>query len=69
MENMKQKAQGQVGENTLWDGPLDQSNRPHGQGSSSGAKGMKLKQMKPCGCIVGCNCNELKGPITSRAKM
>lgn len=61
MENMKQKAQGQVGENTLWDGPLSQEGRPHGQGSSSGSKGMKLK-------LADCGCDSLKGPITSRAK-
>ena len=58
---MKQKAQGQVGENTLWDGPLDQGNRPHGQGSSSGSKGVKLK-------LADCGCGSLKAPITSRAK-
>jgi len=68
IENMKQKAQGQVGENTLWDGPLSQAGRPHEKGSSSGAKGMKLKLMQPCGCIGDCGCSGLSGPITSRAK-
>lgn len=67
MENMKQKAVGQVGENTLWDGPLSQASRPHAKGSSSGSKGMKLKLMQPCGCIGDCSCS-LSAPITSRAK-
>ena len=58
---MKDKAQGLVGENTLWDGPLSQANRPHGKGSSSGAKGMKLK-------LADCGCDSLKLPITTRAK-
>ena len=47
---------GIVGENTLWDGPLSQEGRPHGKGSSSGSKGMKLKLMQPCGCIGDCGC-------------
>ena len=58
---------GIVGENAIWDGPLSQVSRPHGKGSSSGAKGMKLKLMQPCGCIGDCACN-LSAPITSRAK-
>ena len=33
---------GVVGESHIWDGPLDQGGRPHGQGSSSGAKGMEI---------------------------
>jgi len=67
MENMKQKAVGQVGENTLWDGPLSQAGRSHVKGSSSGSRGMKLKLMQPCGCIGDCGCN-LSAPITSRVK-
>ena len=59
---------GIVGENTLWDGPLSQEGRPHGKGSSSGSKGMKLKLMQPCGCIGDCGCAGLQGPITQRAK-
>ena len=53
---------GTIGENTLWDGPLSQEGRPHGQGSSSGKNGMKLK-------LADCGCDSLKGPITSRAKV
>jgi len=34
---------GIVGESHIWDGPLDQKGRLHGEGSSNGAKGMKLK--------------------------
>tara|TARA_R110000764_G_scaffold207317_1_gene292907 strand:+ start:787 stop:954 length:168 start_codon:yes stop_codon:yes gene_type:complete len=52
---------GIVGENTLWDGPLSQENRPHGKGSSSGKNGMKLKLDVPCTCGAGT-------PITQRAK-
>ena len=39
----KKNSVGIVGETHIWDGPLDQSGSPHGMGSSSGAKGMKLK--------------------------
>ena len=34
---------GIVGENTLWDGPLSQADRPHGKGSSSGKKRNQAK--------------------------
>ena len=39
----KKDSVGIVGESQIWDGPLDQAGRLHGQGSSNGAKGMKLK--------------------------
>ena len=39
----KKDSVGIVGETRIWDGPLDQAGRLHGQGSSNGAKGMKLK--------------------------
>ncbi len=52
-------AGGVVGENTIWDGPLSQVGRPHGAGSSSGAKGMRLK-------LDGVPYSE--GPITQKAK-
>lgn len=61
-------AGGVVGENTLWDGPLSQDNRPHGKGSSSGITGMKLKLMQPCGCAGNCGCGEPDLPITAKAK-
>ena len=34
---------GIVGETHIWDGPLSQKGRLHGEGSSSGIYGMKLK--------------------------
>ena len=40
--NATGKAQGQVGESALWDGPLNQQGRPHGKGSSSGINGMQV---------------------------
>ena len=44
MEKLKPGTKvGIVGESHVWDGPLDQAGRLHGQGSSNGAKGMKLK--------------------------
>ena len=55
----KRNSVGTVGETSIWDGPLNQAGRPHGMGSSSGAKGMKLK--------LGAVPYEA-GPITQRAK-
>jgi|TARA_R110000851_G_scaffold324736_1_gene492247 hypothetical protein len=40
--NAAGNAEGQVGEGTLWDGPLSQVGRPHGKGSSSGINGMQV---------------------------
>ena len=57
----KAQLDGQVGENAVWDGPLDTSGFPMGKGSSSGINGMKLK-------LADCGCDSLKGPITQRAK-
>ncbi|WP_286931418.1 hypothetical protein [Marinobacter sp.] len=37
---------GVVGENSIWDGPLDQNGRPHGVGSSSGITGMQVLKAK-----------------------
>ena len=43
MEKLKPgKKVGVVGESHIWDGPLDQADRPHGQGSSSGINGMQI---------------------------
>ena len=43
MEKLKQGTKvGVVGESHIWDGPLDQADRPHGVGSSSGANGMSI---------------------------
>ncbi len=35
-------AHGVVGESAIWDGPLDQTGRAHGKGSSSGITGMQI---------------------------
>ena len=43
IKNADFNSQGDVGQNTIWDGPLSQQGRPHGKGSSSGITGMKLK--------------------------
>tara|TARA_B110000444_G_scaffold86847_1_gene82074 strand:+ start:1101 stop:1325 length:225 start_codon:yes stop_codon:yes gene_type:complete len=51
---------GVVGENALWDGPLDQTGRPHGVGSSSGITGMQVLKAK---------CHYSPGPITSKSSL
>ena len=60
MEELKPGSKvGVVGESHIWDGPLDQANRPHGSGSSSGITGMQiLKAPTP----------SYTGPITMRAQ-
>ena len=43
MEKLKPgKKVGVVGESHIWDGPLDQADRPHGKGNSSGITGMSI---------------------------
>jgi len=42
-KDMGGKSGGIVGESQIWDGPLSQKGRLHGEGSSSGIYGMKLK--------------------------
>ena len=43
MERLKPGTKvGIVGESHIWDGPLDQTGRPHGSGSSSGITGMSV---------------------------
>ena len=59
MEKLKPGKAGIVGESHIWDGPLDQEGRPHGEGSSSGIKGMQV--LKAATKYVG-------GPITQIAK-
>jgi len=51
---------GVVGENAIWDGPLDQTGRPHAVGSSSGITGMQVLKAKSY---------YSPGPITQKAKM
>ncbi len=55
----KKDSVGIVGESHIWDGPLDQKGRLHGEGSSNGRKGMKLKLA---------SCSYSPGPITSKAQ-
>ena len=40
----KPQLKGQVGESHVWDGPLNTSGFPMGNGSSSGATGMEVKK-------------------------
>ena len=60
MEKLKPGTKvGIVGESHIWDGPLSQVGRLHGEGSSSGIYGMKLK-------VDGVPYSA--GPITQKAK-
>ena len=54
------KRGGIVGENAIWDGPLSQQGRAHGEGRSSGIYGMRLK-------TAGVPFSGM-GPITQKAK-
>ena len=55
----KAQLKGQVGENAVWDGPLDTTGFPMGKGSSSGINGMQVSKYP---------CYNPKGPITQIAK-
>ena len=55
------KLSGQIGENAIWDGPLDKTGFPMGVGSSSGITGLQVSKY-PCKCEPGT-------PITQRAKV
>ena len=57
----KSQIKGQVGENAIWDGPLNTAGFPMGKGSSSGANGMEVSK-------ADCGCGSYKLPITQRAK-
>ena len=60
MEKLKPGSKvGIVGESHIWDGPLDQVGRPHGQGNSAGITGMQV--LKDVAEYVS-------GPITQKAK-
>ena len=60
MEKLKPGTKvGVVGESHIWDGPLDQQGRVHGEGSSSGITGMS---------ILKAPVNFKSGPITMRAQ-
>jgi hypothetical protein len=40
-QKASKNSSGVVGESAIWDGPLDQTGRLHGKGSSSGITGIK----------------------------
>ena len=40
----KSQIKGQVGENAIWDGPLNTAGFPMGKGSSSGINGMQISK-------------------------
>jgi len=62
MERLKPGTKvGVVGENAIWDGPLDQVGRAHKPGSSSGADPIEVLKAS-CECGAGM-------PITKRAKL
>ena len=60
IKNLKAELAGQVGENAVWDGPLDTKGFPMGKGASRGKNGMEVSKY-PCDCQPGV-------PITQRAK-
>jgi hypothetical protein len=63
MEKLKPGTKvGIVGESHVWDGPLDQAGRSHGEGSSSGISGMQILKAPCRTCESGI-------PITKRAKL
>tara|TARA_R100001143_G_scaffold11002_1_gene12717 strand:- start:3984 stop:4184 length:201 start_codon:yes stop_codon:yes gene_type:complete len=55
----KAQLKGQVGENAVWDGPLDTAGFPMGKGSSSGITGMQVSKYPS---------SYSSEPITQRAK-
>lgn len=47
MEKLKPGSKvGVVGESHIWDGPLDQQGRLHGQGASNGITGMQILKVE-----------------------
>jgi hypothetical protein len=63
MEKLKPGTKvGIVGESHVWDGPLNQEGRAHGEGSSSGIKGMQILK-------APCRTCDSSMPITTRAKI
>ena len=56
----KNKKVGIVGESHIWDGPLNQTGRIHGVGSSSGITGLQVSKYP---------CKYEAGPITLKAKV
>ena len=54
------KLEGQIGENAIWDGPLDKAGFPMGEGSSSGITGMQVSKYPTAYSA---------GPITSKSSL
>ena len=54
------KLSGQIGENAIWDGPLDKTGFPMGVGNSNGITGLQVSKY---------TCKYEAGPITSKAKV
>tara|TARA_R110000751_G_scaffold164509_1_gene270629 strand:+ start:275 stop:499 length:225 start_codon:yes stop_codon:yes gene_type:complete len=54
---------GVVGESHIWDGPLNQEGRLHGDGSSSGITGMQVSKLPESKVSM-----QVKYPITSCAQ-
>ena len=55
---------GVVGESHIWDGPLNQGGRLHGDGSSSGITGMQVSKLPESGKHT----LQVKYPITACAQ-
>ena len=54
------KLSAQIGENAIWDGPLDKTGFPMGVGNSNGITGLQVSKYP---------CKYEAGPITSKAKV
>ena len=54
------KLSGQIGENAIWDGPLDKTGFPMGVGNSNGITGMQVSKYP---------IKYEAGPITQKAKV
>ena len=54
------KLSGQIGENAIWDWPLDKTGFPMGVGNSNGITGMQVSKYP---------CKYEAGPITQKAKV
>lgn len=59
----KNKKVGIVGESHIWDGPLNQTGRAHGVGSSSGITGMEISKAS-CSKTA----YQVKYPVTALAQ-
>ena len=54
------KLSGQIGENAIWDGPLDKTGFPMGVGNRNGITGFQVSKYP---------CKYEAGPITQKAKV